>query len=178
MEPFKVTVQEELVKLAVYVPLAEAEAVRSAITAAGAGHIGHYSDCTFQVAGQGTFLPGEGTTPFIGEAGYLTRVEEARIETIFPAEQEGRVVRAMKKAHPYEEPAYDLYPLRNVGRAESLGRVGYLPASLLAEAFAAKVKENLGADYVRLVRAGERTVKKVALCRSTKIGRASCRERV
>lgn len=163
-EPFKVTVQGELVKLAVYVPLAEAEAVRSAITAAGAGHIGRYSDCTFQVAGQGTFLPEEGTAPFVGEAGRLTRVEEVRIETIFPAEQEGRVVRAMKKAHPYEEPAYDLYPLRNVGRAESLGRVGYLPAPLSAEAFAAEVKENLGAGYVRLVRAGERAVKKVAIC--------------
>lgn len=164
LEPFKVTAQGELVKLAVYVPLKQAEAVRSAITAAGAGHIGRYSDCTFQVVGQGTFLPEEGTNPFIGEAGRLARVDEVRIETIFPVEREGRVLQAMKKAHPYEEPAYDLYSLRNPGREESLGRVGYLSAPLPVEDFAAEVKARIGADYVRLVRAGDRAVRKVALC--------------
>lgn len=164
LTPFHVTAREALVKLAVYVPTAQAESVRSAVTAAGAGHIGRYRDCTFQVMGQGSFLPEEGTHPFIGEVGRLARVEEVRIETIFPAEREGRVLRAMKKAHPYEEPAYDLYPLRNAGREESLGRVGYLPVPLSADDFAAQVKENIGAAYVRLVRADDRPVQKVALC--------------
>lgn len=162
--PLKVTAQGELVKLAVYVPTAQAEAVRSALTAAGAGHIGRYSACTFQVEGLGTFLPAEGTNPFVGEIGRLSRVEEVRIETIFPVEKEKTVLRAMKKAHPYEEPAYDLYLLRNTGRAESLGRVGRLSAPISAEAFAQKVKAQLRTKYVRLVHAGDRQVEKVGLC--------------
>lgn len=163
LEPFKVMEIEELVKLAVYVPKDEADAVREAITDAGAGHIGRYRACTFNVAGQGTFLPEAGTHPFIGHPGRMETVDEVRIETIFPAAIERRIVHAMLKAHPYEEVAYDLYSLRNPGRAESLGRIGRLSAPMTADAFAARVKDALGADYVRLVRAGERRVEKVGL---------------
>lgn len=159
-----ITQRGELVKLAVYVPKEQAAAVRQAIVDAGAGHIGRYRACTFNVVGEGTFLPEAGTNPFIGQPGRLETVEEVRVETIFPAELEGRVLRAMRKAHPYEEVAYDLYPLRNPGQAESLGRIGSLPAPIAAAAFARQVKEGLGAAYVRLVQAGERQVKKVGLC--------------
>ncbi len=164
LEPFDVTAQEELIKLAVYVPADSAEVVRQAITKAGAGCIGNYSCCTFRVEGKGTFLPMEGTKPFIGRQGRLETVDEVRIETILPARMESRVVKAMLKAHPYEEAAYDLYPLHNKGRIESLGRIGYLSQPLIPEAFAEQVRCGLGADYVRLVRAGNKQIRKVALC--------------
>ena len=164
LEPFDITEQEELIKLAVYVPADYEEKVRMAITKAGAGCIGRYSCCTFRVQGKGTFLPLEGTNPFIGQQGSLETVDEVRIETILPARMESRVVKAMLKAHPYEEAAYDLYPLKNKGRLESLGRIGHLPQPLTPEAFAERVRDGLGAEYVRLVKAGDKHIEKVALC--------------
>jgi hypothetical protein len=101
------------VKLVVFVPADALDAVRNAIAAAGAGHIGAYSDCTFAAPGTGTFMPGPGTHPYIGREGELERVEEYRLETILPRWLEHDVVDAMLKAHPYEEVAYDLYPLLN-----------------------------------------------------------------
>lgn len=163
-EPFVVTKTGELVKLAVYVPAAYASQVRTAISRAGAGFIGNYSCCTFNVAGQGTFLPQAGTHPFLGEPGMLTTVDEVRIETILPAQIQSRVLRAMLKAHPYEEPAYDLYPLKNPGEPAGLGRIGKLPQAMTAAAFARQVCSGLQAAYVRLIRAGDRPVHKVALC--------------
>ena len=164
LEPFDITEQEELIKLAVYVPADYEENVRMAITKAGAGCIGRYSCCTFRVQGKGTFLPLEGTNPFIGQQDRLETVDEVRIETILPARMESRVVKAMLKAHPYEEAAYDLYPLKNRGRLESLGRIGHLPQPLTPEAFAERVRDGLGAEYVRLVKAGDKHIEKVALC--------------
>ena len=164
LQPFAITQTGELVKLAVYVPAAQAAAVREAITQAGAGFIGNYSSCTFNVSGKGTFLPQAETHPFIGQPGRLDTVDEVRIETILPAKLQARIVRAMRKAHPYEEPAYDLYPLKNPGEIMSLGRVGFLPAPLPVEAFAQQVRQGLAASHVRLVRAGSRPVRKVALC--------------
>ena len=162
--PLSVTAEEELIKLAVYVPEEYAERVRTAITEAGAGCIGRYSCCTFRVAGEGTFLPAEGTRPFIGEPGRLERVAEVRIETILPAAMEKRGLRAMLRAHPYGEAAYDLYPLKNKGEISSLGRIGLLPETVDVQSFAQKVCAALPASHVRLVAAGDRKVKKVALC--------------
>ena len=164
LQPFDVTQTEELEKLAVYVPHDHAEKVRDAITKAGAGWIGRYSCCTFRVEGKGTFLPMEGTHPFIGAQGELETVDEVRIETILPAHLERRVVRAMLAAHPYEEAAYDIYPLKNPGKPQSLGRIGALAEPLSVEEFAAQVRSGLHADHVRMVKAGEHPVKKVALC--------------
>ncbi len=161
---FAVTGAEELEKLAVYVPHDHAEQVREAITAAGAGAIGRYTCCTFNVVGQGTFLPQADTHPFIGIPGRMERVDEVRIETILPAALERKVLRAMLRAHPYEEVAYDLYPLKNQGKSNSLGRMGILPDALTVQEFASRVCRALQTDYVRLVQAGSRRVKKVALC--------------
>ena len=176
IQDFVVTGEEELEKLAVYVPRDYAEQVREAVTRAGAGAIGNYSCCTFNTSGQGTFLPSEDTHPFIGKPGQLEQVDEVRIETILPAALERKIVRAMLRAHPYEEPAYDLYPLKNKGKSSSLGRVGILPVPQRAEDFAGQVCAALDAGHVRLVKAGERLVRKVALCSGSGaefIGKAS-----
>lgn len=157
------TYEEALKKLVVYVPETHAYAVREAIGNAGAGHIGNYSHCTFNSRGIGTFLPGEGATPFIGEKGTLEEVEEVRIETIFPASLQKKVIAAMLKAHPYEEVAYDVYPLENKGRTWGLGRIGYLPEEMTLRAFAEHVKKALDVQAVRVVGNLHDKVKKVAV---------------
>jgi len=98
-------------KLVVFVPPDSLDAVRDAVFAAGAGRIGGYERCSWYTEGTGTFLGGEGTDPTIGERGREERVPELRLETVYPAEREEDVVRALREAHPYEEPAFDLYPL-------------------------------------------------------------------
>ena len=99
-------------KLVVFVPSVVLENVREALFAAGAGRIGAYERCSWYGEGTGTFLGGEGSTPAIGAAGREERVSELRLETVYPAELEAEVVRALRGAHPYEEPAFDLYDLR------------------------------------------------------------------
>jgi hypothetical protein len=98
-------------KLVVFVPPDSLDAVRDAVFAAGAGQIGDYERCSWYTEGTGTFLGGEKTDPTIGERGREERVPELRLETVYPAEREEDVVRALRDAHPYEEPAFDLYPL-------------------------------------------------------------------
>ena len=98
-------------KLVVFVPREALDAVREAVFAAGAGRIGNYTRCSWYTEGTGTFLGGQGTHPTIGEPGREERVPELRLETVYPAEREDEVVRALRSAHPYEEPAFDLYPL-------------------------------------------------------------------
>jgi hypothetical protein len=98
-------------KLVVFVPAEALENVREALFAAGAGRIGAYERCSWYGEGTGTFLGGEGSTPSVGVAGREERVAELRLETVYPAELEAEVVRALRAAHPYEEPAFDLYGL-------------------------------------------------------------------
>ena len=98
-------------KLIVFVPPDALEAVREALFEAGAGRIGDYERCSWYTEGTGTFLAGEGTSPAIGARGREERTPELRLETVYPAEREGEIVRALREAHPYEEPAFDLYPL-------------------------------------------------------------------
>ena len=98
-------------KLIVFVPREALDTVRAALFEAGAGRIGDYQRCSWYTEGTGTFLGGESANPTIGERGREERVPELRLETVYPAEQEEEVVRALREAHPYEEPAFDLYPL-------------------------------------------------------------------
>jgi hypothetical protein len=104
-------VTEPLRKLVVFVPREALDRVRDALFAAGAGRIGDYERCSWYTAGTGTFLGGTGTEPSIGEAGREERVAELRLETVYPVARESEVVAALRDAHPYEEPAFDLYPL-------------------------------------------------------------------
>jgi hypothetical protein len=98
-------------KLVVFVPPEALDAVRDAIFAVGAGRIGDYERCSWYVEGTGTFMGGESTSPTVGERGREERVRELRLETVFPEERQDEVVAALRGAHPYEEPAFDVYPL-------------------------------------------------------------------
>ena len=98
-------------KLVVFVPRESLDAVREALFAAGAGRIGDYERCSWYTEGTGTFLGGAGTEPSVGQPGREERVAELRLETVYPAEREVEVVRALRSAHPYEEPSFDLYEL-------------------------------------------------------------------
>ncbi len=99
----------------VFVPRDALEGVRDALFAAGAGRIGDYERCSWYTEGTGTFLPGEEASPAIGERGREERTPELRLETVYPVEREPEIVRALRRAHPYEEPAFDLYPLVDSG---------------------------------------------------------------
>jgi hypothetical protein len=98
-------------KLVVFVPREALDDVRAAVFAAGAGRIGEYERCSWYTAGTGTFLGGEASSPTVGERGREERVAELRLETVFPEERQEEVLAAMRAAHPYEEPAFDIYPL-------------------------------------------------------------------
>ncbi len=98
-------------KLVVFVPTESLDPVRDALFGAGAGEIGDYRRCSWYTAGTGTFLGGDGTSPAVGEPGVEERVPELRLETVFPAEKHDAVIAALRLAHPYEEPAFDVYEL-------------------------------------------------------------------
>lgn len=157
------THESELRKLVVFVPKQHAEAVRQALGNNGAGYIGNYSHCTFNSDGIGTFLPLEGTQPYIGKAGKSEKVEEVKIETIFPSERQSEIIQAMISAHPYEEVAYDVYSLQNHRKIHGLGRIGELKEQMTLTAFAEHVKKAFEVKGVRVVGDLDDTVKKVAV---------------
>lgn len=163
-KPLTVSYSEKIYKLVVFVPETHEDVVSHALWEAGAGHIGNYSHCAFSSQGVGSFLPLDGAEPFIGKKGELERVAEKRLETIVPERISKRVIRAMIKAHPYEEVAYDLHELLNGGNELGLGRIGKLANSLPLHEFILQVKEVLGIDYVTVSGDGEKIIKKVAVC--------------
>lgn len=163
VEVLDVTYQEALKKLVVYVPLSHRDAVFQAVSEAGAGWVGNYSHCSFQVEGTGTFLPREGTNPHIGQQGTLERVEEVRLETVVPASRQAAVIKAMLAAHPYEEVAYDVIPLEASGTGLGIGRIGKLPQPVTLRELAERIKERFSLSGVRVVGDLDATVRKVAV---------------
>jgi len=163
-EPLAVSYTEKLCKLVVFVPSTHMEVVRRAISEVGAGHVGNYSHCTFAAKGIGSFLPLDGTQPFIGCNGVVEYVGEDRLETIVPEKMMRRVLKAMLKVHPYEEVAYDLYELANSGRSLGLGRIGKLIAPMPLSEFIIQVKMVLGLEYINVAGPQDKIVKKVAVC--------------
>ncbi|HZG55877.1 Nif3-like dinuclear metal center hexameric protein [Paenibacillus sp.] len=162
-KPLKITNVETLYKLATYVPPSHEDAVREAVFAAGAGHIGNYSHCGFTLEGEGTFLPEAGARPFAGELGTLERAAERRFETIVPEGRKDAVVKALLAAHPYEEVAYDLYRLELAGREFGLGRIGTLPRTMELRAFAEHAKAAFGVPTLRYVGEPSAPIRKVAV---------------
>lgn len=154
---------ETFYKLVVYVPLTHVDEVRAAISGAGAGSIGNYSDCTFQSPGIGTFKPGPDTHPFIGQTAKLEQVEESRLETICPEPFLKSVIEAMLQAHPYEEVAYDVFKLEKSGTMYSPGRIGRLSQAVSLGKLAEQVQSKLDLPALRLVGATEHLVQKVAV---------------
>jgi dinuclear metal center YbgI/SA1388 family protein len=149
-------------KLVVFVPDADLERVADALFAAGAGHIGQYSQCSFRLAGTGTFFGSDATNPTVGQKGRREQVSEWRLEAICPEGLVEHAVAAMRRAHSYEEPAYDVYPLRPAP-AGGAGRVGNLPQPMLLRELARLVKEQLRASQVQVVGDPERPVQRLAI---------------
>lgn len=162
-EVLSTTYEDQLVKLSVFVPRTHEEQVRLAIGNAGAGHIGNYSHCSFSSDGTGTFTPLEGTSPFIGKEGRLEKVEEVKIESIMPQSLQKAVVSAMRKAHPYEEVAFDLYPLLNKGEELGIGKIGKLPEEMNLQEFVDHVKNAFGISSLRVIKGKKSMIRKVAV---------------
>ena len=154
----------QLRKLNVFVPKDHAEPVRTALFAAGAGHISAYDECSFNVSGQGTFRAGEGTDPYVGERGVRHTEAEVRIEMIYHVPQERAILAAMMAAHPYEEAAYDLVPLANSHPGIGSGVLGELDKPLNESDFLALAKAVFGLKVVRHTRLLGKPIQQVAVC--------------
>lgn len=161
--PLRVSSRPELMKLVVFVPLEQLESVRSALFA-HAALIGNYKDCSFSSPGEGTFWPLEGADPSIGSVGKLEKVPEQRLELLLYREQLPRAIKTLLAVHPYEEPAFDCYPLLNDAPAAGLGRVGLLDKPIQVSDFADLVRQKLSCPTVRVVGNLQRTIQKIALC--------------
>jgi dinuclear metal center YbgI/SA1388 family protein len=154
-------------KIVTFVPTGPAlTAVHDALSAAGAGRLGDYSHCSFATAGTGQFKPLEGAHPTIGAVGRLERVAETRLEMVLPRGRRAAVVAALRAAHPYEEPAFDVLELAELPSARGLGRIGTLPAAEPLSAFTARVRAALPATAWGVRAAGDpdRPVRTVAVC--------------
>jgi dinuclear metal center YbgI/SA1388 family protein len=156
--------QATLKKLFTFVPVEHTEPVRAAVFAAGGGHIGNYSECSFGHEGTGTFKGGQGTDPFVGKPGERHYEKELKIEVIFPAWLQGAITRALIAAHPYEEVAYDVVDLANTHPAIGAGLLGRLPGPVEEEAFLGLVKRQFGLTVIRHTALRGRPVERVALC--------------
>jgi len=155
---------QTLRKLITFVPQEDAESVLNALSEAGAGNIGNYQNCSFQVSGTGTFQPNERANPHIGESGKLEQVEEQRIEVILPAHQTNRVLQALRTAHPYEEVAYYLHNLENENQEVGSGMIGQLAEAMPPADFLNHLKEQMNLSVIRHTAVVDRSVQTVAIC--------------
>ncbi len=158
-----VPAKQSLLKLVTFVPNSHAEKVKTAMFEAGAGHIGNYSECAFELSGNGSYKANEQANPFLGEKGIRHQEPELRIELILPVWLEFTVIKALKAAHPYEEVAYDVYPLRNEFKENGSGMIGELAEPMNAKDFLAYLKERMSLDCIRFT-AFDKPIKKVAVC--------------
>jgi dinuclear metal center YbgI/SA1388 family protein len=150
-------------KLVVFVPDADLCKVSDALFAAGAGRIGQYRECSFRLEGRGTFFGTEATNPAVGEKGRREEVSEWRLEVVCPEERVNAAVAALRRAHSYEEPAYDVYSLRPGKSAAGIGRIGRLPAPTGLGEFARAVREALKCGPVQVVGDPARPIERVAI---------------
>ena len=153
-----------LLKLVTFVPENQAEKVRQTLFEAGCGNIGNYDACSYNVNGKGTFRAGEGTHPYCGKVGELHEEAEVRIETILPAFRKSAVVKALLAVHPYEEPAYDLYPLRNNWNQTGAGIIGELDEPETETDFLKRIKQTFEVGCIKHSRMKGRLIRSVALC--------------
>ncbi len=156
--------KETLSKVTVFVPFADKENVLQAMFAAGAGSVGNYDQCSFQVEGTGTFRGNETSNPTIGKKGKYEHVNEVRIEVLVPNYQLGNVLKAMIKAHPYEEVAHYIQPLTNVNQEVGSGMVGELASPMKSDEFLSYLKKQMNLQVIRHTRLVKNEVKKVAFC--------------
>ncbi len=155
---------DDLLKLAFFVPLAQADQVRTAIFNAGAGKIGNYDSCSFNSQGFGTFRANSDANPFVGEKGQLHLENEVKIETVFPKHLQNSVLSALLSSHPYEEVAYDVYALQNENPLVGFGVVGFLENELSETEFLYFLKKKFALKAIKHTLFLQKKVKKVALC--------------
>ncbi len=156
--------KEKLVKLTTFVPEGSLNEVRNAIFEAGAGSIGNYDYCSYNIDGYGTFRGNQGTTPYVGSQGELHTEPETRIETILPEYLQSKVVQELIKAHPYEEVAFDLYPLNNRFENVGAGMVGELEHEISVEKLLTHLKETFKAEGIRYAGNNHTKIKRIAVC--------------
>lgn len=156
--------ENTLKKLFTFAPVDKTAQVRDAIFAAGGGHIGNYSECSFNAEGIGTFKAGEGASPYVGDIGRQHHEREMKIEVIFPAFLENTIIAALKKAHPYEEVAYDVVSLSNADHSVGSGVIGEWPESMDEKQFLAKLKGVFNVPVIRHTAQLHRAIRRVALC--------------
>jgi len=161
--PLRVTASRELVKLVTFVPVGQLDHVRASMLAF-AVQLGAYRDCSFAADGVGTFTPLEGSSPYTGTVGEFATVREARLELLIERADMTRAVKALLAAHPYEEPAFDVYPLLNDGEKLGLGRVGRLSEPVTLAEYAGQLRSVLSAPALRYVGNPAAKISKVALC--------------
>jgi len=153
-----------LYKLVVFIPAESFTDVTRAIFAAGAGRMDNYNDCGFSAEGIGTFKPLAGSKPAKGQRGKLAQVSEKRFETIVPGDRLRQVTGAMKEAHPYEVPAFDVFRMADVHKQYGLGRIGKLDEPVEIGAIIDRIKRGTGAESVGIIGRDQRKVEKAAVC--------------
>ena len=156
--------KDVLTKLVVFVPDEYVESVMSALFEAGAGSIGNYGECSFSTSGTGTFLPMEGSDPFSGQEGERENSLETKIEVLVSKHNLNGVIRAMKEAHPYEEVAYEAYPILNENNFEGAGMIGMLLEPMATTDFLKHLKSTFNCGIIRHTELVEDTVQRVAYC--------------
>lgn len=164
VEPFEYTAAESgQCKVVTFVPAEQVDAVAVAMAAAGAGRIGGYELCSYRVPGQGTFFGTEGTQPKVGRGGRLEKVPEVRIEMVAPRRELPEVINALLRTHPYEEPAYDVYPLAGTP-SFGIGRTGVLPPGTTLAKLADRLRAKTGSKVLMLAGTGAARLKRAAVC--------------
>ncbi len=156
--------QNSLLKFVTTVPLQYADSVRNALFNAGAGHIGNYDSCSFNLTGEGTFRAGKNANPHVGEIDELHIESEVRVETVIPVMKKAEVLRALLAVHPYEEPVYDLYPIENEWAQNGSGVVGVLPEPLPEQEFLYMLKDIFNLPTISHSKIQGKDIHDVALC--------------
>lgn len=157
-------VSGQLKKLVAFIPLSAANKVRDAVFHAGAGQIGGYDFCGYNVEGTGSFRASNETNPYVGEKGKIHYEQEIRFETIFPAWLQEKIIRALVQNHPYEEVAYDIYALENKLDKAGMGMSGTLPQPVTEKEFLTRLKNTFDARCIKHTALRGKLVKKVAVC--------------
>lgn len=156
--------QNDLLKLVTFAPSNYVKQIHKALFDAGCGHIGAYDSCSFNMEGKGTFRALEGTNPFVGEVDELHEEKEMRIEVVLPVHLQYKALSVLKKAHPYEEVAYDIYALQNTNPTVGLGCVGVLEKAMPVEEFLSMTKDVFRLKVIKHTELCKKQIQKVAVC--------------
>ncbi|MFZ5452222.1 MAG: Nif3-like dinuclear metal center hexameric protein [Thermodesulfobacteriota bacterium] len=164
VEVLEETSRDEWYKLTVFVPVGYEDRVRQALADDRVGVIGRYSHCTFASRGEGTYIPLEGAQPFRGQVAALSRAQESRLEVLAPASRLSAAISRLREVHPYEEPAYDVYPLVNPSPPLGLGRIGIWSQTAPFQQVVERVKKIFGVQQVKIWGQAPTEVQRLALC--------------